>query len=58
MSDSIALWSTLISGAVALAGIGHALVYKRDPRSATLWVLVIGMLPLLGTLLYLLFGIN
>ncbi|MBB5016600.1 cardiolipin synthase [Rehaibacterium terrae] len=58
MPDSIALWSALISGAVALAGIGHALVYKRDPRSATLWVLVIGMLPMLGTLLYLLFGIN
>lgn len=58
MPDAIALWSALISGAVALAGIGHALVYKRDPRSAALWVLVIGMLPVLGTLLYLLFGIN
>lgn len=58
MPDAIALWSALISGVVALAAIGHALVYKRDPRSATLWVLVIGMLPLLGTLLYLLFGIN
>ena len=34
---------------------GH---YKRDPRSATLWVLLIALLPLGGSLLYELFGIN
>ena len=42
----------------ALAASAHALVYKRDPRSATLWVLVIWLLPMFGWLLYLLLGIN
>lgn len=42
----------------AFAAAGHAVVYKRDPRSATLWVLLIVLLPLGGSLLYLLFGIN
>ncbi len=46
------------SALVALTAIGHALIYKRDPRSATLWLLVIGLLPLVGTLFYVLFGIN
>lgn len=60
VSDPIGLtWAaTLSSIAVAVVAAGHAVVYKRDPRSATLWVLLIGMLPLLGSLLYLLFGIN
>ena len=60
VSDPIGLaWAaSLASIAVAVVAAGHAVVYKRDPRSATLWVLLIGMLPLLGSLLYLLFGIN
>lgn len=48
----------LVSLAAALAAAGHAVVYKRDPRSATLWVLLIALLPIGGSLLYLLFGIN
>ncbi|MCC7376032.1 MAG: PLDc N-terminal domain-containing protein [Verrucomicrobiales bacterium] len=43
---------------LALWASGHALIYKRDPRSATLWVGVIWTLPLLGSLLYFLVGIN
>ncbi|WP_281983910.1 phospholipase D-like domain-containing protein [Azonexus hydrophilus] len=50
--------AVLLSIAVAVASAGHAIVYKRDPRSATIWVLLIGLLPLGGSLLYLLFGIN
>ncbi|EHQ53700.1 cardiolipin synthetase 2 [Ectothiorhodospira sp. PHS-1] len=50
--------ATLFSLAAALAAAGHAVIYKRDPRSATLWVLLITLLPLVGSLLYLLFGIN
>jgi len=42
----------------ALLAAGHAVVYKRDPRSATMWVLLVALLPLGGPLLYLLFGIN
>jgi cardiolipin synthase len=43
--------------AAALAG-GHAVVYKRDPRSAALWLLAILFLPAVGPVLYALFGVN
>lgn len=56
--NSLVWTATLLSIAVAVTAAGHAVVYKRDPRSATLWVLLIGLLPLIGSLLYLLFGIN
>lgn len=49
---------TLISLAAGLGAAAHAVVYKRDPRSATLWVLLIVLLPLGGAVLYLAFGIN
>jgi len=49
--------AALVSLAVAISAAGHAVIYKRDPRSATLWVLLIALLPLGGSLLYLLFGI-
>ena len=60
MSDPNGLtWAaTLVSLAVAIPTAGHAVIYKRDPRSATLWVLLIALLPLAGSLLYGLFGIN
>ncbi len=50
--------ATLVSLAVAIPTAGRAVIYKRDPRSATLWVLLIALLPLGGSLLYGLFGIN
>lgn len=43
---------------LALAGAGHALLYKRDPRSAFAWIAVCLIFPLAGPLLYFLFGIN
>ncbi len=60
MSDpnELAWAATLLSIAAAVAAAGHAVVYKRDPRSATIWVLLIVLLPLGGSVLYLLFGIN
>ena len=36
----------------------HALIYKRDSRSAILWVAFIWILPIAGSLLYAFFGIN
>jgi cardiolipin synthase A/B len=42
----------------ALIGSGHAVIYKRDSRSAALWVIVIWVVPALGSILYLLMGIN
>jgi cardiolipin synthase len=47
----------VVIAAAALAA-GHAIVYKRDPRSASLWVLVILLLPAAGPVLYALFGVN
>src|SRR5689334_14058645 len=46
---------TLVVAAVASV---HAILYKRDSRAALLWVGVICLVPLLGGLLYLVFGIN
>ena len=50
--------ATLVPLAVTIPTAGHAVIFKRDPRSATLWVLLIALLPLGGSLLYGLFGIN
>ncbi len=60
--DTLAeIWQYLLAGftlAVSLFASARALLYKRDSRSATLWVGLIWILPLLGTLLYFLFGVN
>jgi cardiolipin synthase len=42
----------------AMMASGHAVIYKRDSRSAALWVIVIWVMPALGPILYLLMGIN
>jgi cardiolipin synthase len=42
----------------ALFAAGHAVVYKREPRSAALWLLVVILLPAAGPVLYALFGVN
>ena len=36
----------------------HALLYKRDSRAATLWIGIIWLMPVLGPVLYLVFGVN
>lgn len=43
---------------LAIAGAGHAMLYKRDPRAAFGWIAVCLMFPLVGPFLYFLFGIN
>ena len=54
-------WPHLVAGfdllAAALAS-GHALLYKRDSRAATLWIGIVWLLPLFGSILYLVFGVN
>lgn len=37
---------------------GHALLHKREPRSALGWMMLAWMLPLLGALLYFWLGVN
>jgi len=42
----------------ALATAGHALLHKRDPRSAWAWITACWLFPLGGALLYFWFGVN
>jgi cardiolipin synthase len=54
-------WPHLAAGFDFLAALFasiHALLNKRDSRAATLWLGLIWFLPLLGTVLYLTFGVN
>ena len=43
---------------VALIASSHALLNKRDPRSAWAWIAVCALLPFVGVLFYFWFGIN
>ena len=54
-------WPHIATGFdLAAAGLvsAHALLHKRDSRAATLWIGLAWLLPLLGSLLYLAFGVN
>jgi cardiolipin synthase len=42
----------------AVMATGHAVIYKRESRSASLWVVLIWVMPALGPVLYFLMGIN
>ena len=44
--------------AAALFASGHAVIYKRESRSAALWVVLIWVMPALGPILYMLMGVN
>ncbi len=48
----------LVHGVLAPGTALHAMLYKRDSRAAFGWIAVCVILPLLGPVLYLLFGIN
>ncbi len=54
-------WPHLVAGfdllAAALAS-AHALLHKRDSRAATLWIGIVWLLPLFGSILYLILGVN
>lgn len=56
-----ALWPPMMTAlivVVALLATAHVVLNKRDARAAVAWVGVIWLAPLLGTILYALFGIN
>lgn len=61
LAEFMRFWH-FFAGALALAlsilASAHAVIYKRDPRSATLWVGVAWLLPLLGAVLYFTLGVN
>jgi len=55
------VWQYAVAGLTLLLsalGSAHALLYKRDPRAATLWVGFIWLVPLAGAVLYFILGIN
>ncbi|HEY6837871.1 MAG TPA: phospholipase D-like domain-containing protein [Geobacteraceae bacterium] len=54
------LWTILIAATAAssLGSAGHALIWKRDPRSALGWITICLTLPLAGPLLYWSMGVN
>lgn len=54
------LWAVAITLAViaSLGSAGHAILWKRDPRSAIGWVGITLTLPLFGALLYWVLGVN
>lgn len=49
---------TIVAGALALASAGHALLYKRDPRSALGWIGICLTLPFMGPFFYWSMGVN
>ena len=54
-------WPHIAAAAALLAGLlatGHVLLSKRDSRAATIWIIVIWTLPVVGSLLYLVLGVN
>ncbi|MGH9389622.1 MAG: phospholipase D-like domain-containing protein, partial [Vicinamibacteria bacterium] len=55
--ELVFLGSALVVGAAAVAA-AHAALYKEEVRAAIGWVAVIILVPLLGSLLYYLIGIN
>lgn len=47
-----------ICAIAAFLASAHALLHKRDPRAAALWIGIIWLVPALGPILYLILGIN
>ena len=61
MSNWLPVLIAIAAAAWGIFGIwaaGHALLYKRDPRSALGWLAVCLLMPYVGPLIYVLFGIN
>jgi len=55
------VWRYLFAGLVLILSVvasAHAVLYKRDSRSAIAWVGFVWLVPLVGALLYFVFGIN
>src|SRR3954447_12392489 len=55
------VWHIGVAGLALLLSIiasGHAVLHKRDSRSAIAWVGFIWLVPLVGAVLYFIFGIN
>jgi cardiolipin synthase len=58
MQDAVDIAFGIAVVLAALIASGHAVIYKRDSRSAAIWVLVVWILPALGALAYAVLGVN
>ncbi|HEY3076952.1 MAG TPA: cardiolipin synthase [Burkholderiales bacterium] len=58
MKDAVDVVFVVAVGLAALTASGHAVIHKRDSRSAAIWVLVIWILPALGPVAYAMLGVN
>ena len=58
MSDPVDLAFGAAVLVAALFASGHAVIYKREARSAALWAVLIWVMPAVGPILYLLMGVN
>jgi cardiolipin synthase len=59
--DEQALWTgvvVLVDLALALLATGHAVLNKRDPRAAVMWIALAWIVPVLGAVAYALLGVN
>ncbi len=62
MSEHLAVywpgWVAVVGFALAIAMMSHAVLNKRDPRSAAAWLGLIWLVPFVGSVLYLMMGVN
>lgn len=59
MLDDLAFWTGIaLLGALSLYSAGHALLTKRDPRSALGWIVITLTVPLIGPFFYWCMGVN
>jgi cardiolipin synthase len=48
----------VVHGILVVVASGHVVLTKRDPRAALGWVGIIWLTPIVGTVLYVMFGVN
>lgn len=52
------VWVGLVLGLASVLASAHVILHKRDPRAAIGWVGLVWLVPGLGALLYVAFGVN
>lgn len=58
LTDTFTLAFSAAAIAAALVASAHAIIYKRESRSASIWVFLLLVLPAVGVVLYVLLGVN
>jgi cardiolipin synthase len=58
VSTGLGFLITLLDIVISLVASGHVLLTKRNPRSAVSWIGLIWLSPMIGTVLYVMLGIN